>query len=41
LTPHRSITGWQVKQPFSGIFIWRTPLGDYLLEDHTGTRRIT
>ena len=24
----------------SGIFIWRTPLGDYLLEDHTGTRRI-
>jgi hypothetical protein len=34
-------TGWQVKQPFSGIFIWRTPLGDYLLEDHTGTRRIT
>jgi hypothetical protein len=34
-------TGWQVKQPFTGIFIWRTPLGDYLLEDHTGTRRIT
>jgi hypothetical protein len=33
-------TGWQVRQPFSGIFIWRTPLGDHLLEDHTGTRRI-
>lgn len=33
-------TGWQVRQPFSGIFVWRTPLGDYLLEDHTGTRRI-
>jgi hypothetical protein len=33
-------TGWQVRHPLSGIFIWRTPLGDHLLEDHTGTRRI-
>ncbi|MGI8576747.1 MAG: DUF222 domain-containing protein [Nocardioidaceae bacterium] len=32
---------WQVKQPFTGIFIWRTPHGRYYLVDNTGTQRIT
>jgi hypothetical protein len=32
---------WQVKQPFSGIWIWRSPLGEYYLVDDTGTRRTT
>ncbi|MGA9345267.1 MAG: DUF222 domain-containing protein, partial [Nocardioidaceae bacterium] len=28
---------WQVVQPFTGVFVWRTPHGRYLLVDHTGT----
>jgi hypothetical protein len=32
---------WQVKQPFSGIWVWRSPLGEYYLVDDTGTRRTT
>ena len=32
---------WQVKQPFTGIFVWRDPHGVYYLVDHTGTRKIT
>ncbi len=28
---------WQVAQPFTGVFVWRTPNGRYLLVDHTGT----
>ena len=28
---------WQVAQPFTGVFVWRTPAGRYLLVDHTGT----
>ena len=28
---------WQVAQPFTGVFVWRTPHGRYLLVDHTGT----
>jgi hypothetical protein len=31
---------WQVKQPYPGIFIWRSPHGRYWLVDHTGTRRL-
>ncbi|MDQ3664127.1 MAG: hypothetical protein M3353_05640 [Actinomycetota bacterium] len=31
---------WQVKQPYPGIFIWRSPHGRYFVVDHTGTRRI-
>jgi hypothetical protein len=31
---------WQVKQPFSGIWLWRSPHGEYYLVDETGTRRI-
>ncbi|MGA9343832.1 MAG: hypothetical protein WBV37_01900, partial [Nocardioidaceae bacterium] len=30
---------WQVVQPFTGVFVWRTPTGRYLLVDHTGTHR--
>jgi hypothetical protein len=32
--------GWQVRQPFPGIYIWRDPHHGYHLVDHTGTRRI-
>ncbi len=28
---------WQVVQPFTGVFVWRTPHGRHLLVDHTGT----
>ncbi|MEJ7741479.1 MAG: HNH endonuclease signature motif containing protein [Nocardioidaceae bacterium] len=31
---------WRVRQPFPGIFIWRSPRGRYYLVDHTGTQRI-
>ncbi len=31
---------WQVRQPFPGIYIWRTPHDRYYLVDHTGTQRI-
>jgi hypothetical protein len=33
--------GWQVAQPFPGIYLWRDPTGQatYLV-DHTGTRRL-
>ncbi|MFY9914852.1 MAG: hypothetical protein WAK18_09310, partial [Nocardioidaceae bacterium] len=30
---------WQVVQPFTGVFVWRTPHGRYLLVDHTGTHQ--
>jgi len=32
--------GWDVKQPFPGIYIWRDPNGKFHLVDHTGTRRL-
>jgi hypothetical protein len=32
--------GWQVQQPFPGIYIWRDPHGAYYLVDHTGTRSL-
>lgn len=32
--------GWQVKQPFPGIFVWHDPDGRLYLVDHTGTRRL-
>ncbi len=28
---------WHVAQPFTGVFVWRTPHGRYYLVDHTGT----
>ena len=28
---------WQVRQPFPGMFVWRSPHGRYHLVDHTGT----
>jgi len=41
-TPHHCIkthAGWQVRQPFPGIYVWRDPHGAHYLVDHTGTRR--
>ncbi|MDH2414987.1 hypothetical protein [Nocardioides sp. CER19] len=32
--------GWQVQQPFPGIFVWRDPHGQAYLVDHTGTRAL-
>ncbi len=32
---------WQVAQPFTGVFVWRTPHGRYYLVDHTGTHQAT
>ena len=42
LTHHRLKThgGWQVEQPFPGIYVWRDPHGAYYLVDHSGTRRL-
>jgi hypothetical protein len=43
LTHHRIKThaaGWEVEQPFPGLYIWRDPHGGHHLVDHTGTRRI-
>ncbi|TWG92932.1 hypothetical protein L615_006700000010, partial [Nocardioides sp. J9] len=42
-THHRIKThaGWQARQPFPGITIWRDPHGAHYLVDPTGTRRIT
>jgi len=31
---------WLVRQPFPGIFIWRSPSGSHYLVDNTGTQRI-
>lgn len=33
--------GWQVQQPFPGVYVWRDPHGATYLVDHTGTRRLT
>jgi hypothetical protein len=41
-THHRIKThcdGWQVQQPFPGIYVWRDPHGGIYLVDHTGTRK--
>lgn len=32
--------GWQVVQPFNGIFLWRAPHGSVYLVDSTGTRQL-
>lgn len=32
--------GWDVKQPYPGIYVWRDPEGALYLVDHTGTRRL-
>ncbi len=36
----KTFGSWRVRQPFPGIFIWRSPVGEYFLVDHTGTRRL-
>ena len=30
---------WHVAQPFTGVFVWRTPTGRYYLVDHAGTHQ--
>ncbi len=42
-THHRIKThaGWEVRQPFPGIVIWRDPHGAHYLVDQTGTRKVT
>ncbi len=42
-THHRIKThaGWEVRQPFPGIVVWRDPYGAHYLVDATGTRRVT
>lgn len=30
--------GWQVQQPFPGIYVWQDPYGRFYLVDHTGSR---
>ncbi|GGO87209.1 hypothetical protein GCM10011584_11270 [Nocardioides phosphati] len=32
--------GWDVKQPYPGIYVWRDPAGAHYLVDNTGTRRL-
>lgn len=32
--------GWDVRQPFPGIYLWRDPHGATYLVDHSGTRRL-
>jgi hypothetical protein len=41
-THHRikTHTGWEVRQPFPGIVVWRDPHGAHYLVDQTGSRRI-
>ena len=41
-THHRIKThgGWQVQQPFPGIYLWRDKHGAFYLVDHTGTRQL-
>jgi hypothetical protein len=33
-------TGWHLRQPWPGVFLWRDPAGRYWLVDHTGTTRL-
>jgi hypothetical protein len=42
ITHHRIKThgGWDVQQPFPGIYLWRDPHGAFYVVDHTGTRRL-
>ena len=32
--------GWQVRQPFPGVHVWRDPHGATYVVDHSGTRRL-
>jgi hypothetical protein len=32
--------GWQVEQPFPGLYVWRDPHGATYVVDHSGTRRL-
>jgi hypothetical protein len=32
--------GWQVQQPFPGIYLWMSPHGSVFVVDNTGTRQV-
>jgi hypothetical protein len=32
-------SSWQVRQPFNGVLVWKSPHGHHYLVDHTGTQR--
>jgi hypothetical protein len=36
----KTFAGWQVQQPFPGVYVWRDPYGARYLVDNTGTRRV-
>ncbi len=36
----KTFAGWQVRQPFPGVYVWQDPDGARYLVDHTGTRRV-
>lgn len=39
---HRRKThgGWDVEQPFNGIYVWRSPIGEMYVVDHTRTQAL-
>jgi len=39
---HRAKThnGWEIAQPFPGVFDWRSPLGYHYRVDHTGSQEL-
>ena len=36
----KTYDGWQVRQPFPGVYVWRDPHGATYVVDHRGTRRL-
>ncbi|MCL2470227.1 MAG: 13E12 repeat family protein [Propionibacteriaceae bacterium] len=36
----KTVAGWQLDQPTPGVYIWRTPTGQTIQVDHTGTHHI-
>ncbi|HET6625506.1 MAG TPA: hypothetical protein VFG63_03885, partial [Nocardioidaceae bacterium] len=37
----KTFSAWQLRQPFPGLYLWKSPQNQYYLVDHTGTRTIT
>ncbi|HET9858634.1 MAG TPA: hypothetical protein VFQ19_02540, partial [Nocardioidaceae bacterium] len=36
----KTFGAWELRQPFQGIYLWKSPTGEHYLVDHTGTRRV-
>jgi hypothetical protein len=36
----KTFGAWELRQPFQGIYLWKSPLGEHYLVDHTGTRKV-